>query len=268
VQRATVSRQQIIDELHARLDRETYVLAAWLGGSDATGRTDALSDIDLQVIVGDERVEDTISLVRAILEQLSPIEHTYRLPEPTPHGHAQIFCRLRDADPDHFLDLLVIRESAPDRFLERERHGDAVVLFDRHGLVAPAAMDWTRHRERMQSRLATMRSVFRLFQPLVTRGIRRGMPAESAQAYQIHTLRPLVELLRMRYCPERFDFGLRYLDRDLPREWRAEIERLAFPGPDTFLTLHRQAVAHFEAQLEDLDRGEWSVTGRTPVEGD
>ena len=31
-----------------------------------------------------------------------------------------------------------------------------------------------------------------------------------------YTLRPLADLLRMRYCPVRWDFGVRYVDRDLP----------------------------------------------------
>ena len=37
-------------------------------------------------------------------------------------------------------------------------------------------------------------------------------------SYLAYSIRPLVELLRMRHCPDRFDYGLRYLDRDLPKK--------------------------------------------------
>ena len=47
-------------------------------------------------------------------------------------------------------------------------------------------------------------------------------------AYWMATIKPLVELLRMRHSPVRWDFGMRYLDRDLPpsvydqvRDWRS-----------------------------------------------
>jgi len=40
------------------------------------------------------------------------------------------------------------------------------------------------------------------------------------------TLAPLIELMRIRHCPDRFDFGPRYLDRDLPAELRLTV----YPG--------------------------------------
>jgi hypothetical protein len=41
-------------------------------------------------------------------------------------------------------------------------------------------------------------------------------------------LQPLVEALRMRWCPERFSFGLRYLDRDLPAPVLGRLTGLAY----------------------------------------
>ena len=42
------------------------------------------------------------------------------------------------------------------------------------------------------------------------------------------TIRPLAELLRMRSCPLRWDFGMRYLDRDLPPALYSRVRDLAF----------------------------------------
>jgi hypothetical protein len=260
-----VTRDQIIEKLQQGLQEYDFVLAAWLGGSDASGRTDALSDIDLQMVVEDERVEEGFERVHDILETLSPIVHRLRFPDPTWHGHSQELCSLRDADPNHFLDLVVMKRSAPDRFLERERHGDPVVLFDRADLLEPPPLDWTALRQRMKERLAELRARFPLLQPMVTRGVPRGHLAESAYGYQAHTLRPLVDLLRLRYCPVRFDYGPRYLDRDLPDEWRREIDALAYPSsPEQLLRMHARATGHFEEQLAAFDRGEWGIPDAPP----
>jgi predicted nucleotidyltransferase len=250
-----ITRAQIITALHTALEAAPEVLAASLGGSDATGRTDEFSDVDLIVVVEEGGVEATFAAVHAALEGLSPIVHRWRLAEPTWHGNAQEFLSLRDADPAHFIDLLVLEPSGGERFLEAERHGTAIVLFDRAGLLAPAPLDRVALQARIDTRLAVLRERFPLFQTLVTRAVRRGFVAEAAVAYQDYAYRPLIELLRIRHCPDRFDFGARYLDRDLPARVRAEVEALALPGsPAEVEEFRSRAEALFDATLAELDR--------------
>jgi hypothetical protein len=264
-----IPRATIIGALRSALSAQPSVLAAFLGGSDATGRTDALSDIDLVVVVdaqggdgpyagGDaadgDAVEAAFATVHDALAQLGPIAHRWRLPDPTWHGNPQEFLALRDADPAHFIDLVVMRRSGGERFLEPQRHGTALVLFDRAGLIGPEPLDDADLQARIGARLSVLRVRFPLFQTLVTRAVSRGFVAEAAVAYQDHTLRPLIELLRIRHCPQRFDYGARYLDRDLPPEVRAEVESLALPSsPEQVLEFRARAQALFEATLADLD---------------
>jgi predicted nucleotidyltransferase len=259
---AKISRQDIIDALARGLEREPWVLAASLGGSDATGRTDGFSDVDLGVVVEPDRVEDAFERLRAILAELSPIEIAHRLPEPTWHGHSQTFYRLADADPHHMVDVCVMKRGAPGMLLERERHGEAIVLFDREKLLRPVPLDRAAHAETMRRRLATLRETVPMFQPLVERAVARGFGAEAAYFYLNLTLKGLVELLRMHYCPDRFDFGLRYLDRDLPPALRREIEHLAFPAdPSELARFRERAAGLFLEELAALDRGEWQLPG-------
>ena len=49
-------REQVVEVLRAALEPLASVNAAWLGGSDAFGRADELSDVDLQVDVDDGQV--------------------------------------------------------------------------------------------------------------------------------------------------------------------------------------------------------------------
>jgi hypothetical protein len=257
---AKVSRQEIIDTLAAALEPAPFVHAAWLGGSDASGRTDQWSDIDLQVVVDDDRIDETFGVVHEAVETLSPIAHRHRLPQPTWHGHEQELLSLRDAEECHFLDLVILRRNSENWFLEPERHGQPLILFDKGGLVRPAPFDREAHRRRMAARLAVLRATFPLFQNLVTKATCRKAGADAVNSYLAMTIRPLVELLRMRFCPDRFDYGLRYLDRDLPPGIRLHIEKLVFPETvDDIERFRAEAARTFEEQLRDLDAGAWGA---------
>jgi predicted nucleotidyltransferase len=260
-----VTRQEIIDALAAAFAAQPFALAAWLGGSDASGRTDAWSDIDVQVLVEDDAVAAALDLAREALEGLSPIAHRFRLP-PDPSGHEQEFLSLERADEAHFVDLVVLPRSASERYLEEERHGTPLVLFDRTGEIRPVPLDRERHEERRAAHLAVIREKFPLFQTQVRRAVRRGEPAAAAGAYVMLTLRPLVDLLRHRHCPDRHDFGLRYLDRDLPDDVRIEVEAISLPGSlDEVEACLERARALFEKTLADLDRREGPGDSITPA---
>lgn len=180
MERTRWTRQQIIDAVSSALQQEPFVLAICLGGSDATGRTDRYSDIDFGVIVEDDRVEDTFERFDAVLETLSPVEYRHHLPDPTWHGNSQVFARLRDADPHHFLDFCVLKRSQPDHFSERERHGEALVLYDPEHLFVATDLDWEPHLEKLRARFETLRQTFVMFQALPVRSVARGFPAEAA----------------------------------------------------------------------------------------
>lgn len=251
----TLTRQQIIDTLHQVLRASPAVHAAWLGGSDATGRTDRYSDVDCQALVDDEAIEAVITAVTAALNALSPIDLQYRIPEPTWHGHAQIFYRLQDAPPWLLVDLAVLKMSSSptNRFLEPERHGRQLVLFDDGGLVQPIPFDRPAHEDALRARLVHLAARFDLFHIFVDKAIWRQDAADAISTYHAVTVRSLVELLRMRYCPDRYDFGLRYLDRDLPPEVRRQVESLLFCGSLAELAdKQATAVVLFQATLNDL----------------
>ena len=76
---------------------------------------------------------------------------------------------------------------------------------------------------------------------LVNRALRRGQEAETVQFYLAFALNPLVRLLRVEHCPWRHDFGLRYLDTDLPADVAERVTALV-PGHGA---LAEQAAACF-----------------------
>ena len=99
-------------------------------------------------------------------------------------------------------------------------------------------------------------STISLIQTLVTRAVRRGLVAEAAVAYRVRLAGGSGGAWwASEHDPDRFDFGARYLDRDLPAELRAEVEALALPDSLAAVEAFRsRAQALFDATLAELDR--------------
>jgi hypothetical protein len=252
---APVGREEIVAALRAALEPLPGALALWEGGSAAFGRADAWSDLDLYVLAEDDAVEEVMAAVDRALAGLGPIAARRRLPEPTWHGHSQVFCRLADA-PEHLVvDLVVLRRSAPERFLERERHGVPVVYFDRTGEIAPAPLDRAAFAAGVGRRLEALRQEFALFQGFVRAEAARGDAMAALGAFRAYTLRPLLEVVRMRHCPERYDYSPKYSRFDLPADVVARLERLFFV-PNLAAIPQRQAEAEswFAATVAALER--------------
>jgi hypothetical protein len=252
---APVGREEIVAALRAELEPMPGVLALWEGGSAAFDLADAWSDLDLYVLAEDDAVEEVIAAVERALARLGPIAARRRLPEPTWHGHSQIFCRPAGA-PDHLVvDLVVLRRSVPERFLERERHGVPVVYFDRTGEIAPEPLDRAAFSAGVVRRLEALRQEFALFQGFVRAEAARGDAMAALGAYRAYTLRPLLEVVRMRHCPERYDYGPKYSRRDLPPDVVARLERLFFvPDLEGIPERQTEAEAWFAATVAALDR--------------
>lgn len=201
-----VSRDLIIKTLTDNLQPLECVCAAWLGGSDSSGRTDEYSDVDFMVIVEDDSIEEVFNCAFTALKHLSPIAHEYRLPEPTWHGNSQCFYQLENALQYHMIDLCLLKKSSKSLFLEPERHGNAEVLFDKINIIKDQPFDRDAHTKLVEAKLKDIEVKFPLFQNLITKAIRRGHLPEAVYFYHQMSLRPLVDLLRIKYCPDRYDW--------------------------------------------------------------
>jgi hypothetical protein len=249
-----VDRERILDALRQALQPRPDVWAFWEGGSAATGRLDAWSDMDLQLICDDDRVQDVFGAAEEALRSVSPIELCWRVPEPAWHGHSQRFYRLRDAGPYLMIDLTVMRRSASMRFTEPEQHGRVLVYFDRSGLLAPPPFDAEAFRARMRADLDNLRDMFPILQPLVEKELLRGRVLDALSFYHSLTLRPLVTVLGMLHRPLRYTFGLRYLNHDFPRDVVQQLEALAYVAdPQDLLAKHARAQALFQDAVGRLD---------------
>jgi hypothetical protein len=76
---------------------------------------------------------------------------------------------------------------------------------------------------------------------LVDKELARGQPLEALGFYQV-LVRALIDLLGMRHRPERFDFGWRYVERELPEDAQALIARHAFVADAAALAAGRVSI--------------------------
>ena len=76
-----LSRDKIVQTLVSVLEPLEYVHAFWEGGAAAFNRIDEWSDIDLYVVVDDDRVDAAFGVVEKTLKSLSPIKQKYSVPQ-------------------------------------------------------------------------------------------------------------------------------------------------------------------------------------------
>jgi len=174
-----------------------------------------LLDVDIQFIVEDAHVEDAFAVIHARWRCCRP-SSCATASRATWHGHSQEVMQLRDAGPLAVVDLSSCAWAAMPTACSR-RSATASPWCSSTRTACWWRLPWTRkHMAKVKARLETLRVIFPLFQGFVTKASLRGFGVETMLTYYQFTIRFLVELLRIRYCPDRFDYGLRYLDRDLP----------------------------------------------------
>jgi len=224
----TLTREGIIDAFRAALEPRADVIALSEAGSAAFGALDEYSDIDLSIDGEDGSEEAVWDAIEAMFRGLAPVAHRFDIPQPSWHGMSQRFYRLEGTSEWLMLDLALRPTAKRGTFTERERHGDAIVYFDKDGATIPLSLDRTRLAEDREKRLAAVRAATPLLASLGRKEALRGRPLDAVAMYQSQLFRPLVDVLRSRYCPDRWDYGLRYLERDLPAQVYARLAPLAF----------------------------------------
>jgi predicted nucleotidyltransferase len=238
--------------LRAHGESDPDVRVVFIGGSAVTGGYDDHSDIDVDVLTTPGEAVSTYQRLLDAARRDFEVYSVWELPEATwPDGRQAFLNLVPDPGdlrvPTRIIDLHVSELADRHRFVDPRRHGEPLVLHDPEGLVELRPDDeeaMERERREAVAQTAARRPTGAW---LVNRAIARGQLAEAVVFHLQFALNPLVRLLRIVHFPARHDFGLRYLDTDLPAGYAARVEAL-LPGPD----LQARADAAFAWQDELL----------------
>lgn len=203
-----------------------WVMAVWEGGSAATGYLDRYSDLDLYMIVRDDRVEECFQLFQDLLGLNYGITSLLRIPDPAWHGHSQCFYFIKNSPEYFYIDLLVQKLSGKNRFLETDRHGTPAIWLNRNNTVSPESTPKEVKRKRIKDYLVQQDSILLLAATEIRKQLARGAMIDAASQYCRFVSSGLAGLLNLKYRPAKLDFGLRYADRAYPENVRAGLKEL------------------------------------------
>jgi len=252
-----LTRDTIIKTLVNALEPLDYVHAFWEGGAVAFKRIDQWSDIDLYLVVDDEKVDETFLVVESALKSLSPIKQKSEILRPPWPGLSQAFYKLEDASEYLLIDLAVLKLSSPEKFLEPKIHGNVVFYFNKSDQVKHSPFDKDALVKKLQERLEKLKARFDMFNNFVQKEINRGNHLEAIDLYYTLTLATLVEALRIRYNPVHYDFKMRYIHYELPSETTQKLEHLYFVKDEKDLQeKYHKATIWFYEMVSEIDQKE------------
>ncbi|HEV2118540.1 MAG TPA: hypothetical protein VGS11_00295 [Candidatus Bathyarchaeia archaeon] len=242
---SSVTRPEIIESLITTLKPLDYVHAFWEGGAAAFERVDEWSDIDAYLLVDDSKIAETFLAVEKALESLSPIKQKYVVSQNWP-GVTQAFYSLKRASEYLLIDLGILTESSPEKFLEPGIHGKVVFYFNKIGVIEKPDLDHRAFDKKVEKRHRALRERFGMFGNFVQKEIDRENSLEALEYYRTIVIASLVEALRIKYCPAHYDFKMRYIHYELPPRTVRKLENLCFVrGRDDLQRKYLEAVQWF-----------------------
>lgn len=223
-----VTRDDVIRTLVNALKPLGYTHAFYEGGAIAFSRIDEWSDIDLYLVVEDDKVDEAFLVVEKALSTLSPIKQKYEVEKLPWPGVSQAFFKLERASEYLLIDFVVLKLSGPERFLQPEVHGKAVFYFNKSDKVKVPAPDRDALAKSLRDRQLWLEGRFAIFNVFVQKEINRGNYIEALVFYNAVTLGSVVDALRIKYTPFHHNFKTRYVQHELPKDIVEKLKRLCF----------------------------------------
>ena len=230
-------KKQITNELKELWESDEKIYTFWEGGSVATGYDDAFSDLDAALICDDDHVEDVFAMTENFLEEKYGIKEKFRVPEPSWHGHSQIFILLKNTPRFFYIDLLIEKLSSGNRFMESNRHGNSVIWFDKKDLMDATPMPEEEYKKQIVPKLKYFKTSFFVNKIELEKQVFRGREVDALDGYFKLLIGRLAFLLNVKNRPAKHDFGLLYSYRDWPQEDHELVKDLLYVKNIDDLTL-------------------------------
>ena len=248
-----MSRILVRDTLRDHLASCKSVLAMWEAGSAAFGRVDDFSDLDIGLLCRQGTNEEVWALVDSACDALGGVTLRWNdLSQPIRDEDTRVF-RLRSASRWLQVDIHLFADTSADLHNQPERHGEIVVIFDHDKRLLLPPWDAEAHRRHIREALHQEIMKWQIYYGWFRKELARGRTMDAFAAHIGGSVRPLLNVLGMRYRPARWDFGMRYLKEDMPAPIVQTIERLCYVADPSLLEERfSEADRLFQETLDEL----------------
>ncbi|MFH0906341.1 MAG: nucleotidyltransferase domain-containing protein [archaeon] len=219
-----ISRSQILDLLK-KLESDKNIYAIWLEGSDAQNRADKYSDIDIWIDVSDNYVSKAFNLIEKLLKSLGDLDFAYE----TEHNHPKIrqkFFHIKNTSEFFIIDVCVQKHSRVFWYTSNFKDEKIKTVFDKCNVVKFKKLNKKRFEKENKQKLLKLKSTFMFYQVWVKKEINRNHFLEALFQYHEKVLKPLVELIRIKYEPTKSSFYLKDISYDIPKKYTKILEDL------------------------------------------
>ncbi|MFA5031824.1 MAG: hypothetical protein WC614_02290 [bacterium] len=250
-----LKRKTIVKAIVETLQPLGFVQAVWEGGAAAFNRIDEWSDIDIMVAANDDAVDKVFQYTEKILKKLSGIEIVCEMPLASSGGFYQKFYKLKNTDKFLLIDFAIAKISKPDKFLQKEIHGKALVHFDKNNIVQCKPIKPEDFNRQLKTYLDTLKIKFELFHNVFfLKEINRKNYIEALDFYMNFMLSYLLIALRIKYAPFHYNFRVKYIYYDLPKDIVKKLEKLHFvKDVNDLKAKHKVVKKWFYSTVKDLN---------------
>lgn len=212
-----MKREQIIEALIELLQQDDNVYALWLEGSDATGKVDNYSDIDMCALIDENKVDEVFEKMQNRFDIDSVYENR------NCDSERQLVFHIANSEKYHVVDFnAYFHGVAGTTFVENDSIDACKVIFDKCGAIQYKEYDASAGKNERE--YWKKESAYRFSQiSRVEKYCLRGLYPEAFIYYQKYVIEPLVFTLRSKYTPTKIWYYMIHISDHIPQ---AEIEKL------------------------------------------
>jgi predicted nucleotidyltransferase len=241
-------RTIILSYVRDFLEPHSHVYALWLEGADARGTVDEFSDLDVWLDVEDGQEETVLKQIEQYLNELAPLDMVYKKPDFHPQIK-QCFFHLTNTSGFLIIDVCIQSHS---REFEFSPSDPVKVIFDKSNVIR-----FGENAEKINAleQAKAIQSQVMLYRVWVLKALKRGHWLEATAYYHECILEPLASVLRLRYTPEKAEYGFKHSDQDLPADVVAQLKALTEVDSSERLEYNlNQAIKWFNELLAEMEK--------------
>lgn len=211
-----VTKNSIIQILEKGLKGNTAVYAFWLEGSEASGRADKHSDLDIWLDVKDGRENAIARESIALLQTLSPVDFLNESkPHPKIRHHA---IHLLGMPKTLTIDLCIQSHSRKYVFKEGVPDDKIKVVFNKKRTIKYRKLNKTRLHIEIEKRIEHLSKTYDFFfNAYYYKHVIRGNFIDAFYYYQNYVIEPIIDLFKIKYSPgERGSLCWKHISDVLP----------------------------------------------------